>query len=185
MGLRSLASFPVYPLLVAALPVIYFYEAHFRTLNGGDGTRLFILYGVVTAVLLALGRVIWKDIHRSALVVGPLAVVLFLGGKSGDTAALVFLAAALGLGILLKWRPFDARPASLILNAVCLVLAAMPIIQTAIAHRAMASPEPTALFRKPLDLPGDPVPCRTSTTLCLTAWANRSSWNMSTVCRLS
>ncbi len=153
MGLRSLASFPVYPFLVAALPVIYFYEAHFRTLNGGDGTRLLILYGVVTALLLALGRVLWKDIHRSALVVAPLAVVLFLGGKTGDTAALVFLAAALGLGILLKWRPFDARPASSILNVTCLVLAALPIIQTVRDHWAKESPEPTALFRESLDLP--------------------------------
>lgn len=158
MGLRSLASFPVYPFLVAALPVIYFYEAHFRTLNGGDGNRLLILYGVVTAVLLVLGRVVWKDVHRSALVVAPLSVVLFLGGKTGDTAALVFLVAALGLGILLKWHPFDARPASSILNVACLVLAAFPIIQTASSHGAKASPKPTALFRESLDLPRESGP---------------------------
>ena len=79
MGLRRLTSFPIHPFLVALLPIIYFYEANFRTLGDYDGVRLGVIYLLVTAALLVVGRLVWEDIHRAALVLTPLAVVLFLG----------------------------------------------------------------------------------------------------------
>jgi len=156
MTLRSLGRFPVYPFLVAALPTIYFQEANFRMLGTWDGLRLTLLYWLVTLGLLLLGRLVWKDIHRAALVIGPLAVFLFLGQKVGAAAAVACLTMALGLGILLKRRPVDVSRGSVPLNAMVFVLAAMPLVQTVLAARAQTPPVPTALFRDSLELPTDP-----------------------------
>jgi len=148
----QLSRIPVYPFLVAALPVVYFHEANFRQLAVGDGIRMVVLYWVVTGILLFLGRLLWKDVYRAALVVGPLAVVLFLGNKVGGVLALVFAAIAMGLGVLLIFRPADVRRASVPLNLVLLILVGMPIVQTVMGSRAQVAPIPTALFNEPLTL---------------------------------
>ncbi len=148
----QLSRIPVYPFLVAALPVIYFHETNFRQLAVGDGTRMVVLYWVITGILLFLGRLIWKDAHRAALVVAPLAVVLFLGNRVGGVLTLVFAAIAVALGVLLLLRTPDVRRASVLLNLVMVVLVGMPIVQTVFASRAHDAPIPTALFSDPLTL---------------------------------
>ncbi len=147
-----LSRIPVYPFLIAALPVIYFHEANFRQLGTGDGIRMVVLYWVMTGVLLLLGRLLWKDIHRAALVVAPLAVVLFLGNKVGGVLTLVFATFAVVLGVLLVLRPADVRRGSLPLNMALLVLAGMPIVQMVIASRAQNAPVPSAVFHESLKL---------------------------------
>jgi hypothetical protein len=152
MELRRISQVPVYPFLVAALPVIHFHEANFRQLEIGDGIRMILLYWVVTGFFLFLGRLLWRDVHRAAMIVAPLATVLFLGNKIGGILSLVFLGLALALGILFLFRPGDMRRASVPLNLALLVLVAMPIVQTVRVSRAQVAPVPTALFDKPLEL---------------------------------
>lgn len=162
MGLRRITQFPVYPFLVAALPVIYFYEANFRTLGTGDGFRMVLLYWVLTGLLLGLGRLIWRDVNRAGLVVGPLAVVLFLGARVGGVLTLVFLGLALGLGVLFLRRSIEVGRAAIPLNMALLVLAGLPLVQTVMASRSQDAPVPTSLFATPIDLGrsavGEPPP---------------------------
>jgi hypothetical protein len=152
MGLRRLTSFPVYPFLVALLPIIYFYEANFRTLGQGDGIRLGIIYLLITGALLVAARFVWKDLHRAALVLAPVAGVLFLGAKVGGLVSAGLLVLSLALGILFRFRRMDLWQASVIFNAMALVLAIMPIAQTVRLSGAKEAPVPTDLFRKPLTL---------------------------------
>ena len=156
MGLRRLTSFPIHPFLVALLPIIYFYEANFRTLGDYDGVRLGVIYLLVTAALLVVGRLVWEDIHRAALVLTPLAVVLFLGAKVGGPVAVGLLVLALGLGILFRLRRWDLWQASVILNAMALVLAVTPVFQTVQAARAKEAPVATDLFRRAIELNSRP-----------------------------
>ena len=153
----SLSRIPVYPFLIAALPVVYFHEANFRQLGSGDGIRLVVLYWVITGMLLFLARLFWKDINRAAMVVAPLAVVLFLGNRVGGVLTLMFTAIAIALGVLLLLRPADVRRGSIPLNMALLVLVGMPIVQTVIASGAQNAPSPTNLFGESLelDLPRD------------------------------
>ncbi len=150
MGLLS--RIPVYPFLIATLPVVYFHEANFRQLGAGDGIRMVVLYWVITGILLLLGRLLWKDVNRAAMVVAPLAVVLFLGNKVGEVLSLAFAVMAVVLGILLILRPADVRRGAIPLNMALLVLVGMPIAQTVVASRAQDAPIPTALFRNNLEL---------------------------------
>lgn len=152
MDSRRLISIPVYPFLVAILPIIYFYEANFRTLGDWDGLRLAGFYCLITGALLALGYLIWKDLDRAALVLAPLAVVLFLGNKVGGLAAVLFLAGSIGLGVFFHFRRVPMWRASVVFNAVVLVLAVMPVVQTVNASRAKEPPLPTPLFNESLDL---------------------------------
>ena len=152
-----LSRIPVYPFLIAALPVVYFHEANFRQLGFWDGFRMVVLYWVITGILLFLGRLLWKDVNRAAMVVAPLAVILFLGNKVGAVLALVFAGVAVALGVLLFLRPVDVRRGSIPLNMALLVLVGMPVVQTVIASGAQNTPIPTNLFRESLklDLPPD------------------------------
>lgn len=157
MGLRRLSQFPVYPFLVAALPVVHFYETNFRQLESGDGFRLVVLYWMITEFLLLLGRRVWRDKHRAAMVVAPLAVVLFLGARVGGILTLIFLALAVGLGALFLRRPCDVRRGSIPLNMAMLVLVGLPLVQTVMASRTQNAPVPTALFRQPIELGPSPT----------------------------
>lgn len=152
MGLRRLTSFPVYPFLVALLPIIYFHEANFRTLGNGDGVRLGLIYLLVTGILLMAGRLVLKDVHRAALVLAPLVGVLFLGSKVGATVSIALLGLAMGLGILFWYRRFDLWQASIIFNAMALVLTLMPLVQVARTAGAKEAPVPTDLFHQALHL---------------------------------
>ena len=152
MGLRRISQVPVYPFLVAALPVIHFHEINFRQLEIGDGIRMILLYWVATGILLFLGRLLWKDVHRAAMIMAPLVTILFLGNKIGGILTLVSLGLALALGVLFLRRPVDIRRASVPLNLALLILVAMPIVQTVRVSCAQVAPVPTALFDQPLDL---------------------------------
>lgn len=153
MRLGSIGSFPFYPFLLAALPVIYFVETNFRLLGAGDGIRLTIVYWIVTGLLLLLAFRVWKDMHRAALVLTPLAAVLFLAHKMGPIPVGLFLALLVGLGVFFLRRSPEMRRVSIVLNAVLLVLAGLPIVQTVIASGAKQAPSPTALFAEPLAVP--------------------------------
>ena len=126
MGLRFPKIVPIYPFLVAALPAIHFHETNFRTLAATDGLRIIAVYWGLTALLMLLGRLVWKDLNRAAMVVGPLAAVLFLGNRVGPVLTLVLLVISLALGIWLRLRPRDVGRGVLPLNMALLVLACMP-----------------------------------------------------------
>lgn len=152
MGLRQQKLIPIYPFLVAALPAIHFYETNFRTLAATDGLRIILLYWALTALLMFLGRLIWKDLGRTAMVIGPLVAVLFLGNRLGPVLTLVLLGISVGLGVWLALRPRDVSRGVLPVNMALLVLAGMPIGQTVMASRALDSPVPTDLFHQEISL---------------------------------
>jgi hypothetical protein len=152
MGLRRINQFPVYPFLVAALPVIHFYEANFKQLEPGDGLRMIGLFWVITGSLLILGRWLFGDVNRAAMVLAPLAVVLFLGNRIGGILALGFLLMTLVLGVFFLRRPCDVRRGAVPLNLSMLVLIGLPCVQTMSAIRSQVSPVPTAVFTTPLEI---------------------------------
>lgn len=150
MALRGISQFPVYPFLVAALPVVHFYETNFKQLEPTDGLRLVALFWVATACLLLLGRWLWGDLNRAAMIMTPVAVVLFLGNRVGKLPSLGFLLLAVFLGFLFCRRPFDVRRGTVPLNLALLVLFGLPCVQTVVAERAQNSPVPTTAFTAPL-----------------------------------
>ena len=62
---------PLHPFVVATLPVVHFYLGNFRMLEPGDGARILLAYLTLTALALAVGRLVWKNVQRAALVVSP------------------------------------------------------------------------------------------------------------------
>jgi hypothetical protein len=152
MGFGRISKYPVYPFLVAALPVVHFYEANFKQLEPGDGLRMVGLFWVITGSLLILGRWLWGDVNRAAMVVAPLAVVLFLGNRVGGLIALGFLLLTVGVGVFLLRRPCDVGRGSVPLNVAMLVLVGLPCVQTFVSIRSQNSPVPTAVFTAPLEI---------------------------------
>ncbi len=141
------AHLPVYPFLVASLPLVNFYLGNFRLLGPADGIRLLALYFLLTALILVLGRLIWRQTARAALVVTPALLVLFWGGRLGVPASVVLFGASAGLGWLVRRYPLDARRLCLPLNLAALVFVALPAARIARAEWREHAPTPTALGR--------------------------------------
>ncbi len=159
--LSSATRAPLYPFLVAALPVIRFYGRNFRLLPMRDNLPLVFIYWLVTLGLLATGRLVWKSWSRAALVLAPLLAVLFSGQAMGAGVSVVMLVLTMALGVLLAPRsgrlPWPDLPlVNLPLNAALLVLAAWPLVAPVTAVFDHDGPRPSALFRQDLQVP-DPV----------------------------
>ncbi len=60
------AKLPVYPFLVASLPLVDFALGNFRVLGLGDGWRLLALYYVLTGLVLIAGHLVWRQTARAA-----------------------------------------------------------------------------------------------------------------------
>ncbi|MDX2474612.1 MAG: hypothetical protein QNL91_12990 [Candidatus Krumholzibacteria bacterium] len=135
---------PLHPFVVATLPVVHFYLGNFRMLEPGDGARILLTYLTLTALALTVGRLVWKNVHRAALVVSPVLLVFFKGSVLGESVSLVLLTAAAVGGILLRFRPFDARKVTLPLNMAALVFLALPLARIGWAEFKNAPPVPVA-----------------------------------------
>ena len=146
-GLRLPSGAVLYPFLLALLPAVHFYEANFRIVPFGDLVRPALLGWVVVALVLALGRLAWRDTPTAAAVTAPLLAVIFEGADMGPWVSLLALVAAVVLGVLLRRRPaawprLAVRP----LDAAVLVLVLLPLVGAGLAARRDTPPETSDLF---------------------------------------
>jgi hypothetical protein len=161
MRLSRIFFWPIYPLVVATLPVLHFYLGNFRLLNPGDPLRIWFFYLLLTGVLIAGGRLLWKDTHRSALALTPLLLVMFKGSHIGDVWSAALLVLSLVLGAVLRRTSFNAMRIALPLNLAALVFVALPTARIIHAEWKENSPRPTAFFESSIHLenfPEDPPP---------------------------
>ena len=149
---------PLYPWLVGALPIVHFYGRNFRLLKMRDNLPMLFIYGLVIAVVLAAGTLIWKSLSRSALVLTPLLAVVVEGGAMGMGVSLGLLGLTILLGLLLAPRrgrlPWSDLPrVNLPLNTALLLLVLMPLIGVVQAMNRGNPPVPSSLFHEPLAVP--------------------------------
>ncbi|MCB1182948.1 hypothetical protein KDM41_05905 [bacterium] len=153
-GLRLPSGAVLYPFLLALLPAVHFYEANFRIVPFGDLVRPALLGWVVVALVLALGRLAWRDTPTAAAVTAPLLAVIFEGADMGPWVSLLALVAAVVLGVLLRRRPaawprLAVRP----LDAAVLVLVLLPLVGAGLAARRDTPPETSDLFAADVPMP--------------------------------
>jgi len=156
VNIRGLYHFPWYPLLIAVLPVVRFYEANFRSFFPSDFLRLAALYLVLASLVLAATAVMWQSRRRGALVSAPLLALLVAGNDLGGWLSVGMLAAAVVLGVFLAVRKPNLAPATLPLNATFLVLVLLPLLTAWWTDRGEQPPLPTPLFAKPLVVQAPP-----------------------------
>lgn len=142
------ADLPVYPFMVASLPLVDFYLGNFRVLGWTDGLRLLSVYFLITAVALIVGRLVWRQTARAALVVAPVLLVVFWGGKLAGPASLLILTGSAALGWVIHRHLFDARRWNLPLNMAVLVFLVVPVARIVRAEWRNQPPTPTALAQE-------------------------------------
>ncbi len=155
MARRQLFSLPVYPFLIAALPLLHFYEKDFGSVALTQLGRSLAVYMMITAVILLGARRVWREPARAALATGAIAAPLFYGG-SLEWPRLV----AVGVGVLVllallhrirfalgRWTP--------VLNAAVLVLVGFPIGSVVAEQLGSRAPRPIEDHAEPLGLPAD------------------------------
>ncbi len=152
MRLSRIFFWPIYPFVVATLPVLHFYLGNFRLLNPGDPLRIWFFSLALTGVLITGCRLIWNDDHRSALALTPLLLVMFKGSQIGDVWSAALLVLSLVLGAVLCRTSFSAVRVSLPLNVAALVFVALPMARIIHAEMKENSPRPTAFFESSIHL---------------------------------
>ncbi len=152
MRLSRIFFWPIYPFVVATLPVLHFYLGNFRVLNPSDPLRIWFFYLALTGVLITGGRFIWKDAHRSALALTPLLLVMFKGSHIGDVGCVALLVLSLVLGAVLRRSSFSAAGIAVPLNMAALVFVALPMARIIHAEWKENSPRPTALYHSSIQL---------------------------------
>jgi len=148
--LRSVTAFPAYPLLIAVLPVVRFYEANFRSFFPRDFVRIGLAYLILAGLLLFVARRLWHGRHRGALVTAPVMALLFSGNDLGGIPCAAMLAGTVVLGIYLMVRRPDPSRLTPPLNATFMVLLVLPVLHAWWADRSLIPPVPTDLFTQPL-----------------------------------
>ena len=156
MKIRGLIQCPWYPLLIAILPVVHFYEANFRSFFPSALLRVAVIYLLVAGLLLLAAGLVWKNRHRGALVMAPLVALLVAGNDLGGWLSVVMLVIAVGLGAFLAVRKPDPARVTLPLNATFLVLAVLPVLTVWWTARSEQPPVPTPLFEQPLSVQAAP-----------------------------
>lgn len=156
MKIRGLIHFPLYPLLIAVLPVVHFYEANFRSFFPADFLRITLLYVALSGLVLLASGLAWKNFHRGALIAAPLVAVLAAGNEMGGWLSLAALLLALGLGVFFGLRKPDLARLTLPVNAALLVLVLLPVLTAWWTDRGEDPPVATALFDQPLPVKAPP-----------------------------
>ncbi|MEN8006121.1 MAG: hypothetical protein ABFS42_03860 [Candidatus Krumholzibacteriota bacterium] len=150
MKIRGLINFPWYPLLIAVLPLVHFYEANFRAFFPADFLRVAVLFLALSGLLLLAAGLVWKNRHRAAPVTALLTAVLVAGNELGGWLSAALVITAVVSGIFLTLRKPDLTRVTPPLNAAFLVLALLPVLTAWWTDRGETPPSPTAQFAQPL-----------------------------------
>ncbi len=151
--MKKAVLFPYYPFLIAALPILRFYETNWKTTSPSDLGQAFFSYQLVAGIFLLLFRQVWRNWSSGALVAAPLLFVFGLGFVLGSWVALTLLLAFfLAGGLLFFFKP-EIEKINPILN---LTLAAFCLLSLTSGYRNSHpddSPTPKQLFHSELELP--------------------------------
>jgi len=156
LKLRGLIHFPWYPLLIAVLPVVHFYEANFRSFFPSDFLRVTVFNLALSGLVFLASGLGWKNRHRGALVSAFLVAVLTVGNELGGFLSITGLVLGVGLGVFMGVRKPDLSRLTLPLNAVFLVLVLLPVLTAWWTDRGEIPPVPTARFAQPLQVRAAP-----------------------------
>lgn len=155
--MNRILSFPWYIVLLAAYPVVRFYEDGFEQEPPVDGVRIFLIHLVLSLALVRLAGWLWGDLRRGALVALPLLVVGYFGRLMGLPVSLVLVAVSVALGVVLhRW---NARVPAVtnILGLMALTLVVSSLATTFQRMSRVDPPSPTALHNVPLLPAGAPA----------------------------
>ncbi len=155
---NNLTFFPWHPFLVAMLPGIHFYKLNMGLLEFEDLSKAVLLSLLLVGLLLLVGRLIWNSFNSAALLLTPLAFIIFKGHSIGWLGSLVLLFVCIALGLVLPRRPSSTaiswpRKLNLPLNIALLYLVFMPLTQGLRADYHDKAPQPTVLQNSPLMVP--------------------------------
>jgi len=148
--MNRIAAFPWYIVLLAAYPVVRFFEDGFESSPPGDGVRIFLVHLLLSLVLVRLAGWVWGDLRRGALVVLPLLVVGYFGRLMGLPVSLLLVAVSAGLGFVLRRWHVRVPAVSNILSLMALTLIAVSLVTTFQKVSRVNPPSPTALHDTPL-----------------------------------
>ena len=151
--MQRLASRPVYPFLIAALPLLHYYAKDLGSAAPGPLVRMLVAYWSTTAMLLLLARRIWRDGARAALVCGACAAPLFYGGSLEWPRLFVVVVAVAVLTLVVHRLPRGLSRWTPILNVACVVLVSLPIASIAWRLAKMRSPRAVTGYADPVPLP--------------------------------
>jgi hypothetical protein len=153
---RKLIAAPYYPFLIAALPILHFYDKDLGSTLVWQVIRLLLVYWMIVALLLFVARRAWRDPTRGSLVCGACAGPLFYGGSVEWPKLVVAVAAIVAIAVGLKKTSISLVRWVPALNIACGVLVLFPIGSILKAQRNGESPHPIAGYADALPLPAVP-----------------------------
>ncbi|MCP4573509.1 MAG: hypothetical protein GY838_14220 [bacterium] len=154
--MTRILHFPWYIVLLAAYPVVRFFEDGFEHIPPSDGVRIFLVHLVLSLMAVRLAGWFLGGLRRGALAVLPLLVVGYFGRLMGWPASLALVVVAMALGFVLRRWHGRVPAVTNILGVMALTLVAVSFVTTLQKASRTNPPTPTALCETPL------MPSRTS-----------------------
>lgn len=152
--MSRILEFPWFVVLLAAYPVVRFFEDGFEHVPPGDGVRMVLVNLVLSLALVRLLAAFRSDLGRAALTALPLLVVGHFGRLMGLPVSLALVGASVALGAVLRRRPARVPRATGVLSLMVLTLVVVSLVTTLQKVSRVNPPAPTALAAAPL-LPAD------------------------------
>ncbi len=159
---RLVLAVPMYPFVIALIPIVDFYLKNFRTLLLADTIRISAAYLVLTAGLVLGARLVLGSFSRAAFALAPLCTLIFLSGGMGTPACVVLVLVSVVTGTLVLRSRGDFRRWALPLNMAALVFVALPAARVIRAEIIGNTPSPTSVFTTDVgahrQVPADDLP---------------------------